>query len=101
MLYQFYKDNEIVGTKAQPNWIYLQSNGYYGLCDYDNCEGVAIDGNPYHLEGREGLSDLETISFRMITEQEYEEEIASQILENAATEEQISEAIAEGVNSID
>lgn len=102
MLYQFYKENgEIVGTKAQPNWIYLQPNGYYGLCDFNKCEGVAIDGTPYHLEGREGLSDLETVSFKMITEQEYEEEIASQILKNAATEEQISKAIEEGVNSID
>ena len=81
MLYQFYKNDEIVGTKAQPNWIYLQRNGCYGLCDYDKCEGVAINGTPYHLEGREGLSDLETVNYKMITEEEFEEQIASQYQE--------------------
>lgn len=99
MLYQFYNENEIVGTKAQPNWIYLQSNGYYGLCDYDNCEGVAIDGNPYHLEGREGLSDLETVSFKMITEQEYEEQIRKEqqeLLDIVSGEVTIDENTDEG-----
>ena len=79
MLYQFHKENgEIVGTKAQPNWIYLQSNGYYGLCDFDKCEGVAIDCIPYHLEDREGLSDLETVTFIKITEEEYEAQLLAE-----------------------
>lgn len=100
MLYQFIKNNgEIVGTKAQPNWIYLQSNGYYGLCDFNKCEGVAIDGTPYHLEGREGLSDLETVSFKMITEQEYAEQIRKEqqeLLDIVSGEVTIDENTDEG-----
>lgn len=73
MLYQFFKktDNTNLGIDAEPNWIYMQENGYYGLTDYEHCEGVAIDGIPYHLEGREGLSDLETVYFKETTQAEY------------------------------
>lgn len=94
MLYQFYKNEEIVGTKAQPNWINLQKNGYYGLCDFNKCEGVAIDGNPYHLEGREGLSNLETVNYVCISEDEYKQQILG------TTNDDIQNAIKEGVNSI-
>lgn len=73
MLYQFFKktDNTNLGIDAEPNWIYMQENGYYGLCDYEHCEGVAIDGVPYHLEGKEGLFDLETVYFKETTQAEY------------------------------
>lgn len=76
MLYQFYKDEEIVGTEGAPNWIYLQSNGYYGLCDFNKCEGVAIDGKPYHLFGRKEIPELESVTYKLITEEEYAEQIA-------------------------
>lgn len=99
MLYQFKKvDGEVVGTKAAPNWIYLQSNGYYGLCDFEKCEGVAIDGVPYHLEGREGLSDLETVSFIEITEEEYKAQILAEqqeILDIITGETEIIEEVTE------
>lgn len=87
-MYQFLKDGETVGIKASPNWIYLQDNGFYGLCDFEKCEGVAIDGVPYHLDGREGLADLETVFFIEISEEEF-------------LEYEIEKAISEGVNSID
>lgn len=103
MLYRIMKtkDETVVATVGVPYWIKRLSNGYLGLCSEAEAEGVAVYCEPYHLEGRKGLSEFETVKLVRITEQEYEEEIASQILENAATEEQISKAIAEGVNSID
>ena len=93
MLYQFYKDKEIVGTEGAPNWIYLQSNGYYGLCDFNKCEGVAIDGTPYHLFGRKEIPDLETVTYKMITEEEYGNQIAEI---NAELLDIITEGIKEG-----
>ncbi len=79
MLYQFINaDNEIVGTKAMPNWIFLQDNGFFGLCDFEKCEGVAINGIPYHLEGRKEIEGLETVFFEMVPEEEYERIIAEQ-----------------------
>ena len=99
MLYQFYNENEIVGTKAQPNWIYLQSNGYYGLCDYDKCEGVAIDGKPYQLEGRKEIPELESVTYKLITEEEYAEQIRKEqqeLLDIVSGEVTIDENTDEG-----
>lgn len=80
MCYKFLKkeDNSYIAVQIEPNWIYMQENGYYGLCDYEHCEGVAINGVPYHLEGREGLSDLETVYFEEIDEHEYNEIITAE-----------------------
>ena len=41
-------------------------------------QGVAINGTPYHLEGRGELPNLETVSYKQITEEEYEEQILVQ-----------------------
>ena len=72
MLFQFVNaEGTIVGTKATPNWMHLQKNGCYGLCDQKDAQGVAIDSTPYHLEGRNKLEGLETVSFTCITEEEY------------------------------
>lgn len=80
MLYQFFKkaDNKNLGIDAEPNWIYLQENGYYALCDFEHCEGVAIDNIPYHLEGRKELPDLETVYFKKATQEEYIESIQTE-----------------------
>lgn len=79
MLYKFLKlDGTYVGTVIEPTYIKLLGNGYYGICSEKEAEGVAIYNIPYHLEGREGLSDLETVSFRMITEAEYEAQITAE-----------------------
>ena len=80
-MYQFLKDGETVGIKASPNWIYLQKNGFYGLCNFEKAEGVAIDGTPYHLDGRKEIPNLETVSFKEITEEEYGEQIAAEQIE--------------------
>lgn len=96
MLYQFYKGEEIVGTVGAPNWIILQKNGCYGLTTEIKAEGVAIEGTPYHLFGKKEIPNLETVTYKQITEEEF----ALQMLNEVATEEQIRIAIEEGVNSI-
>lgn len=79
MLYQFKNTNgETVGTKATPNWIFLQENGFFGLCDFEKCEGVAINGLPYHLEGRKEIEGIGTVRFEMISEEEYEKQILAE-----------------------
>lgn len=82
MLYQFKNANgETVGTKATPNWIFLQENGFFGLCDFEKCEGVAINGLPYHLEGKKEIEGLETVSFEMISEEAYKEQLVNKQFE--------------------
>lgn len=41
---KFLKNGNLLALVEQPNWVYLQENGAYGLCDYENAQGVAING---------------------------------------------------------
>lgn len=100
VLYKFTKlDGTYVGTMIEPIYIKLLGNGYYGICSEKEAEGVAVDNKPYHLEGREGLSDLETVSFKVITEQEYKEQIRKEqqeLLDIVSGEVTIDENTDEG-----
>ena len=51
-----------VGTQVTAVYIRLLDNGYYGLCDEKEAQGVVINGQPFHLEGREELEGLETVT---------------------------------------
>lgn len=33
---KFLKNGSLLALVEQPNWVYLQENGAYGLCDYEN-----------------------------------------------------------------
>ena len=48
---KFLKNGSLLALVEQPNWVYLQENGAYGLCDYENAQGVAINGIVYNLAG--------------------------------------------------
>lgn len=52
-----------VGTQVTAVYIRLLDNGYYGLCNEREAQGVVINGKPFHLEGREPLEGLETVTF--------------------------------------
>lgn len=52
-----------VGTQVTAVYIRLLENGYYGLCDKKEAQGVVINGKPFHLEGREELEGLESVTF--------------------------------------
>ena len=79
MLYRVIKtaDETVVATVGVPYWIRKLPNGYLGLCSETEAEGIAVFCEPYHLEGRKGLEEFETVKLVQITEQEYEEEIIS------------------------
>lgn len=32
---KFLKNGSLLALVEQPNWVYLQENGAYGLCDYE------------------------------------------------------------------
>ena len=81
MLYQFINNNKIIGTEIIPKWIFLQKNGFYGLCNFEKCEGVVIDGIPYHLEGKKEIEGHETVSFEMISEEAYKEQLVNKQFE--------------------
>ena len=72
MAYKFMKnDGSHIGTQLEIVYIRLLDNGYYGLCSEEEAQGVVVNGNPYHLEGRKELPNLETVSFTKITDNAY------------------------------
>lgn len=51
-----------IGTQVTAVYIRLLDNGYYGLCTEKEAQGVVINGKPFHLEGREPLEGLKTVT---------------------------------------
>ena len=84
---KFLKNGSLLALVEQPNWVYLQENGAYGLCDYENAQGVAI--NVYNLAGHL-ISENGEVDFKDIPSGEYmmqQDKVAAQ---NAANLDYLS-----------
>lgn len=58
---QVIKNGELLMLIEKPNYIRLNKKGFYSLCSEGEAQGIAIDGTPYNLAGREPLGDLEVV----------------------------------------
>ena len=67
---KFLKDGSLLALVEQPNWVCLQENGAYGLCDYESAQGVAINGIVYNLAGN-SISENGEVDFKEIPSGEY------------------------------
>ena len=86
---KFLKDGSLLALVEQPNWVCLQENGAYGLCDYESAQGVAINGIVYNLAGN-SISENGEVDFKEIPSGEYmmqQDKIAAQ---NAANVDYLS-----------
>ena len=86
---KFLKNGNLLALVEQPNWVYLQENGAYGLCDYENAQGVAINGIVYNLAGNL-ISGNGEVDFKDIPSGEYmmqQDKVAAQ---NAANLDYLS-----------
>lgn len=50
-----------LGITEQPYYIRLAANGSFAPCGEKDAQGVAVNGTPYHLLGREELPGLPTV----------------------------------------
>lgn len=86
---KFLKNGSLLALVEQPNWVCLQKNGAYGLCDYENAQGVAINGIVYNLAGN-SISENGEVDFKEIPSGEYmmqQDKVAAQ---NAANVDYLS-----------
>lgn len=86
---KFLKDGSLLALVEQPNWVCLQENGAYGLCDYESAQGVAINGIVYNLAGN-SISENGEVDFKEIPSGEYmmqQDKVAAQ---NAANVDYLS-----------
>lgn len=52
-------EGSLVANVESPVYISLSKSGSYSLCDESRATGVAIDGVPYHIIGREAMNGNE------------------------------------------
>lgn len=86
---QFLKGGSLLALVEQPSWVYLMENGTYGLCEYEDAEGVAINGTVYNLAGH-AISENGEVAFKEIANGEYmmqQDKVAAQ---NAANVDYLS-----------
>ena len=55
----------MIALVEEPHWVHVLENGTYGLCDFDNAEGVAINGVVYNLPGH-NISAEDAIDFQFV-----------------------------------
>lgn len=62
-MYNIVKDGVEIGITEQPQYIHLQENGAYALCDLEIAQGICYEGVVYHVWGmpeidREGVESV-------------------------------------------
>ena len=61
-MYQIFKDGRVIAYVEHPNFIRLHDNGSYVPTSENEAQGIALNGTPYQLLGKEELDGaLETV----------------------------------------
>lgn len=64
-MYLFKINGITLALVENPNWVRVQKNGYYGLCEYQKASGVAINGTVYNLPGHD-IGGVSTVDFDFV-----------------------------------
>lgn len=76
----------------RPTYVELLPNGSYGLCDEGRAQGIAYEGEAYHLEGRAEMGEAETVALVEVDAGAVADKQAAQI--QAAADELTSTQLA-------
>ena len=60
-MYRVIKDGVILGMTESPTYIKKAENGCFNLCPEPEAQGIAFEGTPYHLIGREAMEGTEDV----------------------------------------
>lgn len=60
-MFRITKNGASVGMTEAPTYIKQHSNGSFVLCPEPEASGIVFAGTAYHLLGREGMEDMETV----------------------------------------
>lgn len=60
-MYRIKKDGATVAMTEEPTYIKQAENGCFVLCRSEEATGIAHNGTPYHLLGREEMEGVETV----------------------------------------
>lgn len=95
---KFTQNGMMFALIENPDWVFKQENGTYGLCTQIEAQGVAIDGTVYNLPGH-SISDAGEVVFDIIESGTYimkknietEQMITEQDIANIETQQAITE----------
>jgi len=61
-MYQIIKAGAVLALTETPNYVKTHENGCFVLCREDEAEGIAYNGEVFHLLGTLGMEGLETVT---------------------------------------
>lgn len=70
-MYKIIKDGNLLSIVGKPTWVRKQDNGSFGLTDEASAQGVALNGEVYHITGRQEIEGKETVSVCEVDDGEY------------------------------
>lgn len=60
-MYKIIKDGATLAQTEAVNYVRLQDNGCYALCNEPDARGIVHNGTVYHLLGREALEGCDSV----------------------------------------
>lgn len=60
-MYKIIKDGAVLAQTEAVNYVCLQDNGCYALCDERDALGIVHGGTVYHLLGRDALAGCDSV----------------------------------------
>ena len=60
-MFRVIKDGVTLGMTESPTYIKAADNGCYVLCPEPEAQGIAFEGVPYHVVGREAMDGAEDV----------------------------------------
>ena len=67
-MYKIIRANETAVVVERPDWVRMQDNGSFALCDEENAHGVVLRGTVYHVDGKPDLPGKDTVIVAQIKE---------------------------------
>ena len=61
-MFKIINDGKTLALVEKPKWVKLQKNGCFALCSQKDASGIAIDGEVYHIVGRDELPGKQDVS---------------------------------------
>ena len=65
-MYKIKKNGATVAMTEAPTYIKQADNGCFVLCPEEEAQGVAHNGTPYHLLGRQEMEGVETVTMEQV-----------------------------------
>lgn len=102
-MYKIIKNGDLLSIVGKPTWVRKQENGSFGLTDEANAQGVAVNGEVYHITGHPEIEGKETVAVYEVDDGEYAASLTTLLSDTAEqkTAEQFRRVVQLFAGSLD